>query len=215
MTTHIATQDAENTPTAHPGRVQPLLPFGESELLRVRVRPAEFARMMSVDKSTVTRWVQKSHIALGADGRLDPNAAMRQLLRHGDPGQIRARLVRQAFADLNDLRAEASRASDLNRQLLDLQARHAMERARDEIDYLQIDEWLAAFETRVGAIPQETRASLDALAWRSHVKSLLLEIMQAGDDLAEIDRQVVASLSLAMPCAGKPPPAVEEAEGEA
>jgi hypothetical protein len=178
---------------------QPALPFAECDLLRVRILPAEYARSLGVHKSTVCRWLKNGTISAGADGRIDPQRATRQLLRNGDPGRFRARLLRQAYADVNDLRTQADRAAQLEQELLDLRLAAAQERERADDDYQTLSDWLDAFERRIGAIPQEDRAALDDLAWRSHVKSLLLDIMRVADDLDEIGRQVCASLSLAMP----------------
>ena len=44
-----------------------------------RITQAEFARMMNVNRSTVRRWVLNGRITLGADKRLDPEAAKQQL----------------------------------------------------------------------------------------------------------------------------------------
>ena len=44
-----------------------------------RVTQAEFARIMGVNRSTVRRWVLNGRITLGADKRLDPEAAKKQL----------------------------------------------------------------------------------------------------------------------------------------
>ncbi len=183
---------------------QPALPFAECELLRVRILPSEFARSLGVHKSTVSRWLKNGTIAAGADGRIDPQRATRQLLRNGDPGRFRARLLRQAYADVNDLRAQADRAAQLEQQLLDLQVAAAQERERADDDYATLNGWLDAFERRIGAIPQVERAALDDLAWRAHAKSLLLDVMYAGDDLDEIGRQAFADLSLAMPDENRP-----------
>ena len=60
-------------------------------------------------------------------------------------------------------------------------------------DSLRLEQ--AGQRARVAAISQETRAGLDELAWRSHVKSVLIAVMSAEDDLAAIDREI-AELSL-------------------
>jgi hypothetical protein len=96
---------------------QPLLPFAETELLHVRILPSEFARSLGVNKSTVSRWLKAGTISAGADGRIDPQRATRQLLRNGDPGRFRARIIRQAFGDLAELRGQADRAAGLEREL--------------------------------------------------------------------------------------------------
>jgi len=180
--------------TAHhepSGTPQPFLPFAGDELLRVRVRQADFARMLGVDKATVCRWVQKGVITLGADGRVDPQRAMQQLLRSGDPGRIRARIVRQAFADMGDLRAQAAMAAQLEELVAELRA----VQAREDGDYERVDGWLNDFEERVAEIPQNARAELDAVAWRAYVRDLILAVMAPPEEtLAELDRQIEADL---------------------
>lgn len=82
------------------------------ELLRVRVLPAQFARIALVSKQTVSRWIRDGWIALGADGRLDPTVAIGQLLRRCDPGRLRARWLRQAVAEVQELREAAASADE-------------------------------------------------------------------------------------------------------
>jgi hypothetical protein len=189
---NCATAVAEKAPQA-------MLPFTEGELLRVRITQAQFARAMGVDRATVHRWVCAGHIALGADGRLDPNVAMRQLLKNSDPGRFRTRLVRQAFADINDLRSEAMRAGALAQQVADLVIQMNAARDQADIDYQQVDDWLDTFARRVEAIPQDTRARLDDPAWRAHVKYLLLDVMQTENVFAEIDREIAELIVGPMP----------------
>lgn len=94
-----------------------MLPFAEGELLSVRLRPAEFARACGVSKQCVSKWVRNGKVTLGADGRFDPNQAMRQLLRTTDPGRIRARFLRAAVADIDALRAAAALADEREKEL--------------------------------------------------------------------------------------------------
>lgn len=110
------------------GAAPSTLPFNERDLLAVRLLPAEFARAVGVSRQCVSQWVKTAKVTLGADGRLDPSCAFKQLLRNGDPGRIRARIVRQAFADMADLRAEAGRAALLEQRLSD---------ARQRLDFLE------------------------------------------------------------------------------
>jgi hypothetical protein len=181
-----------NAPENALSTLQAALPFAPAELLRVRVLPAEFARMLGVNRSTVSRWISRGTITPAADGRVDPQRAMRQLLRHGNPGQLRARLVRQAFGDLADLRAEAARATDLERQLHALGISSTEERAAADADYGQLLFWLQEFERRVVAIPQDTRGILDERAWKSFVAEVLRRAMGVDEWVAEIDRQIGA-----------------------
>jgi hypothetical protein len=81
-------------------------------LMRVRVQPAQFARAMGVSKQSVSRWVKDGWVCLGADGRLDPVIAIGQLLRRCDPGRLRARWLRQAVGEVQELRDNLARAED-------------------------------------------------------------------------------------------------------
>ncbi|WP_305073463.1 hypothetical protein [Propionivibrio sp.] len=117
------TSPRKNPISAGPSAGQSSLPFDERDLLGVRLLPSEFSRACGVSRQCVSQWIKIGKVTLGADGRLDPTRAFRQLLRSGDPGRIRARLVRQAFADMADLRAEAGRAALLEQQLADAQQR--------------------------------------------------------------------------------------------
>lgn len=80
---------------------QPFL-FGSGELDRfgIRVRPAEFARLMQCSKQAVSQWVKEGKITLGADGRLDPTKAVSQLLRNSDPDRLRAKTLAPLMRDI-------------------------------------------------------------------------------------------------------------------
>ena len=98
---------------------QSLLPFAEADLQLVRLLPAEFSRAIGVSKQTISRWIRDGKITVGADGRLNPVVAVRDVLRNTDPGRFRARLLRQAFSGMVDLRANAMRAHELDQDLYD------------------------------------------------------------------------------------------------
>lgn len=178
----------ENSDSAPTGKAQAFLPFAETELLAVRLRPAEFARCIGVTKQSVSRWIKNNTVTLGADGRLNPTAAMRQLLRTGDPGRIRARLVRQAFADMGDLRAQAARADDAERKVVALAEQIEVERFASDQDYETLERWLDEFRRRIADTPPEIRAELDADGWRLYVGATLTRVMESDslDDLDDI-----------------------------
>lgn len=184
----------QNSDSATSGKAQPFLPFAETELLAVRLRPAEFARCIGVTKQSVSRWIADGKVTLGADGRLNPTAAMRQLLRTGDPGRIRARLIRQAFTDLGDLRAQAARADELGLKAATLAEQIEVERFSADQDYDTLERWLDEFKRRLGETPPEIRAQLDADAWRLYVGQTLTAVMEA-DSLNDIDAQIDAALA--------------------
>lgn len=114
------------------------LPFvlDTPELLRVRVLPAEFARILGVSKQSVSRWIKAGKITLTFDGRIDVQRGVQQVLRNTDPGQLRARVLRQAVEDVQQLRNVVATAEEreaaLRQQLDAAQARAAeMERFAD------------------------------------------------------------------------------------
>lgn len=81
------------------------------DLLRVRILPAEFARLLGVSKQAVSCWIRDSKITINLiDGRLDVQTAIQQVLRNTDPGRLRARVLRQAVQDVQGLRDEICRA---------------------------------------------------------------------------------------------------------
>ncbi len=156
-----------------------MLPFAESELLAVRLLPAEFARACRVSKQCVSKWVRNGKVTLGCDGRLDPNEAMRQLLRTTDPGRIRARFLKAAVADLDALRAAAALAEERERELAFARERiKFLESRLDEAGDIE-----EAFKAMLIANAAELRASDDAGFAR-----LLDEIL---------DRAILASCALA------------------
>lgn len=176
------TDQSKKAESDHSGRVQsPLLPFAEQELLSVRLLPAEFSRAAGVSKQTVSRWIKKNIVTLGADGRLDPKIAMRQILKNSDPGRVRARLVRMAYADLADLREQANRAGDLESQLADTISRmEYFENYAAELD-LAFDR---AVDVLVGGIAA-IRAAQDPEALRKVFGGLLdAALLRAADERA-------------------------------
>lgn len=194
-----ATTSASMTTPAPENGPQPHLPFDGRELLRVRVRPADLARMLGVNKSTITRWIQRDVITLGCDGRLDPERAMREILRRADPGQTRARLVRRAFGDLGDLRERAAQAAVLEERLRDLQRQAEAAAFAAAEDYETLQDWLERFEKSIADIPRRARAEMDALEWRGHVRDLMLRVMDDGHTaFEELDRQIEASMDSAL-----------------
>lgn len=195
----------KNPNSAATGKDQPFLPFAETELLAVRLRPAEFARCIGTTKQSVSRWIADGKVTLGADGRINPTAAMRQLLRTGDPGRIRARLVRQAFSDMGDLRAQAARADELGLKAAQLAEQIEVERFSADQDYETLERWLDEFKRRMAETPLDVRAGLDADAWRLYVGETLTRVMEASslDDLDDI-----LDLPLAAPANGETFPAL-------
>lgn len=105
---------ATNPADQQPGNAQASLSGmpDAPELLKIRIQPAQFARALGVSKQSVSRWLKDGWVCLGADGRLDPTVAIGQLLRRCDPGRLRARWLRQAIGEVQDLRNNLARAED-------------------------------------------------------------------------------------------------------
>ena len=182
--------------SAATGNRQPILPFAEVELLAVRLRPAEFARAIGTTKQSVSRWIRDGKVTLGADGRLNPTKAMRELLRTGDPGRIRARLVRQAISDMGDLRAQANRADDLTHKVAALTEQIEAERFSADEDYETLARWLDEFKRRITETPLNIRASLGADEWCNYVHGTLTAAMDAGS-LEAISNPIGADCTVA------------------
>ncbi|MDP1682208.1 MAG: hypothetical protein Q8L39_10605 [Burkholderiales bacterium] len=94
---------------------QPELGFllNHKELLAVRVRPSEFARILGISKQTVSTWIKQGKVTINAmDGRLDVHRAIQDVLRNTSPGRLRSRVLRQAVTDALELRENLARAED-------------------------------------------------------------------------------------------------------
>ena len=133
-------------------------------LLRVRVLPAQFARMLGVSKQTVSRWIQAQKVTISPmDGRLDPHLAIQQVLRNTDPGRMRVRLLQLAIGDVNEMRQALS---DRVRQADALAAR--LDLVRSELDQLRrtLEVERAARAAEMRAAEQREDSIVDALVLR-------------------------------------------------
>jgi len=98
-----------------------LLPAAD---LSIRVRPAQFARMVGVSKQSVSCWIRDGKVTLGPDGRLNPAKACDEVLRHTDPSRLRAKVLRPLVDDVATLRRQIQERD------------HRIEELRARIDYL-------------------------------------------------------------------------------
>ena len=96
-----AVPGADDPSTTRPS----LLPFDPADLMAMRVKPADYARMCQVSRQTVSKWIKKGWVTLGLDGLLDPVVASRQLLSKADPSRLRARVFKDATSTMKELRA--------------------------------------------------------------------------------------------------------------
>lgn len=74
--------------------------------LGLRVRQSDFARMVGVSRTSVTRWRQDGVIKVGPDGLLDPRQAARDVLNHIPPERLRAKVLRPLVNDQRELRRQ-------------------------------------------------------------------------------------------------------------
>jgi len=107
--------------------------------LGLRVRQADFARIVGVSRTTVTRWAKSGVITVGPDGLLDPRRAARQVLDHVDPVRLRAPVLRPLVNDQRALRAQIdelkSERDELRAEVERLRAAVAMQ--ADDIEALE------------------------------------------------------------------------------
>lgn len=134
-----------------------LLPFDPGDLLEMRVLPAQFARMVGVSKQAVSQWIKRGIIQLGADGRLEPKRAARQVIERTDPTRLRARVFKHATSThaelrtrIRDLEAELAQEREMN------DARTAAAKYSAEAEAVRklqcfTDALMAQFEAAVGA----------------------------------------------------------------
>jgi hypothetical protein len=81
------------------------LPFDPADLMDLRVKPAQFARMVGVSKQAVSKAIQTGKLMLGPDGKINPKKGLREYLENSDPTRVRVRTFKQAMTETEDLRA--------------------------------------------------------------------------------------------------------------
>ncbi|HUX30527.1 MAG TPA: hypothetical protein VMV78_07850 [Thiobacillus sp.] len=165
---------ATNPADQQPGNAQASLSGmpDAPELLKIRIQPAQFARALGVSKQSVSRWVRDGWITLSADGRLDPTVAIGQLLRRCDPGRLRARWLRQAIGEVQDLRDNLAIAEDRAEA-----GEAALTDARKRIAYLE--SFIADLDCMFDAVLRlfvvreaELRATATSEEWAGAVSSI-------------------------------------------
>lgn len=165
---------ADQGEDAPPSSSAPMLPFDPAELVAMRVRPAQFARMCEVSKQAVSDWIKRGVITLGPDGLLDPVTASRQVFERTDPARLRARVFRDLARDVPELREQV-------REL-----RQALKQARAERDQLAADLEQAV---RLRMHGDEIAARLaDLLTGIADQWPALASSAEAGDLPDELDR---------------------------
>ena len=77
--------------------------------------------MLGTSKQSISRAIHDGKIVLGADGKVNPEQATAQYLRHSDPSRLRARLLAPLVRDLQAAQVrEAALRSELERLRVEL-----------------------------------------------------------------------------------------------
>jgi len=181
------------TPKLTPDRA-PLLPFDPAEMDRsgLRLTRAEFARFLGCSKQAVGEWVTAGKITLGADGRLDPRQAVKQLLRNSDPARLRAKVLAPLVRDVG---AYQRRIAEIEVRLAAAEERAEFfeAEAAEAPDLRRRAAYLNSFAQNAGDLcdavlrlvlerERDLRATPDSDAWRA----LLDEIEGQAADIAEL-----------------------------
>lgn len=92
----------------------PKLLFNSDELSRmaIRVRQSELAKILDCSRQAVNLWVRDGKIKLDADGRINPQQAIAQLLRSTDPALLRSRVLAPLVQNLCFLRERNEQLQD-------------------------------------------------------------------------------------------------------
>lgn len=174
----------------HDATPQPELGFlmNHKELLAIRVRPAEFARMLGVSKQTVSTWIRDGKVTINAlDGLLDVRRAIQDVLRNTSPGRLRSRVLRQAVTDAMELRENLARAEDRAEI-----AEAALQKAQSDIAFWQkwaddSDRAEEIFKTLIVEQSERLRAA-PADEWPAILGGLLdVAILAADPDAGDDD----------------------------
>jgi hypothetical protein len=183
--------EGEAPTVATPATSAPELPFDVVQMLRqgIRVRPAEFARMVGVSRATVTGWKKAGYISVGPDGRLNPHAAARQLSERADPARLRAPLLRQVMESTGSAQARAERlAGELAKARAELAEANALAEQRVQAAAWRERDAAAVAQARfLDALVEQFREAINA-AEGGHLSRWLEELSAVeffGLDLEE------------------------------
>lgn len=171
-------------PQPENGQASLLPEIAQRELLRVRLLPAELARLLGVSRQSVSRWIDEGKLVMPSplDGRLDLQRALRDVLRNTDPGRLRARFLRQAVEDVAGLRENLAAAEDRATA-----AEAALQDAQRAIEAR--DEWIAAAERAASIFKQLIVDQADELrtAPLAEWPAILRRIEIDADAAADVD----------------------------
>ena len=145
-----------------------------SALLKIRVLPSEFSRLLGVSRTAVSKWIKAGILTPGIDGRLDATAATRRVLERVDLGRTRSRVLRAAAGDLAELRQSAAEADE---RVAAVQAQLDAATARcAELEHFGelLAETEAVFADKIIEAADELR-SLDPVSWPPVLERLQAE----------------------------------------
>jgi hypothetical protein len=199
--------DTPNPVDQQPGNIQQSLSLlaDRKELLRLRVLPVELAIVLSVSKQTISRWITEGKITPPSpiDGRLDAQAATRQVLRNTPPSKIRARILRQAVDDAQALR-DGAEAAEARAEAADAALQEAQESIVHRDGWIESAERAAAiWKTMVIDAAAELRSAATA-DWPAILTRLELDADEAADaqpdpadtlDVGPLDLELDATLA--------------------
>lgn len=169
------TSKHESGPDGADGGPLSLLP---EPSMNIRVRPAEFARLIGVSRQSVSRWVQDGKVTLGPDGRLDPKVAAKQVLNNTDPARLRANVLKPLVNDVGELRRQIKGQAT---RLETLEAELEQACAGERLFMALVDEFDGLLREREA----ELRDTEDSAAWLA----LLDELYEEAEALAEATTQ--------------------------
>lgn len=162
-----STSTAPAAPTTAPAPETGTLPglADSAALLRVRIRPAELARMLGVSRQAVSTWVKKGYFSPGIDGRVDPQQAVAEVLRRTPASQLRAQVLKRAVEDVKSLRESAAaadaRADRLQGRVAHLEAALAEARAEADLADRMNGEFMRLLDARRAEFCATAKADLD------------------------------------------------------
>lgn len=133
------TTDPDSPANVESDAPQSSIPFDPLATLKtgVRVNLAHFGKLMGVSKQAASEWKRKGLITVGYDGLVNPTEAAQQLMRNADPTRLRARTLRAAAAEPDNLRQRLRATEQALESLRQQQARSiGMDHVSDALWYL-------------------------------------------------------------------------------
>lgn len=190
----------------------PSLPFDPEQMSFVRLRQADFARLMGVSRATVCQWVKSGRITARLDGTIDPNKAVGELLKDSDIKTARSKVLHAIHAEVRDTNERAALAlAELGRlTALQNEQRRALRLVLRR--WLEAESWLSGFARLVedsGVVDGPAVERLFDEAGRTAIGAPLSDLEAAGDP------EVLALVSTVDPDCGLTLPAAHPAEPRA